>query len=187
MPIPPAVRTSSGAVIVPLAWSAAPPLSPRLALPEVILVPKEELHLTLLSSAEASAIEESKGSPVGWSELVENFAREARRLEITGSWWLLRAEKPEGPAWSVVARVRCPAFDIFRRRVSAASSGAVSANAPAHVTLFVAGDARGIGLPTGQRFRSTRLRQLDKEERLKALHDPQGLRSTDSSRETTPP
>jgi hypothetical protein len=179
MPIPPAVRTSSGAVIVPLVWSGPPPLSPRLALPEVILVPKEELHLTLLSSAEASAIDESKGSPAAWSELVEKFGRGAHRLEFTGSWWLLRSGKPEGPAWSVVARVRCPAFEAFRRRASAASSGAVSASAPAHVTLFVAGDARGIGLPTRQRFRTTRLRRLDKGERLKALHAPQGLGSSD--------
>lgn len=164
----PAIRTSSGAVIVPLACEAIPPLIRRLDLPEVSLAAKEEVHLTLLSSAEASALDAATGEPAEWSDFAEKFQCEAQRFEITGSWWLLRSEKPEGPAWSVVARLRCPAFAVFRRRISIASARAVSADAPPHVTLFVAGDPRGIGLPTGLRFRATRVRRLDASERMKA-------------------
>lgn len=160
MPIPPAVRMSSGAVVVPLAWSIAPPLVSSLVLPEVTLRPKDELHLTLLSSTEARALDAALGRPEAWRQLHDEDPLDPSTLALDGPWWLLRADKPEGTAWSVVAMARCAAFLRLRTRAAQASRDAIAADAPAHVTLFVAGDKRGIGLPSRAVFEAARVRRL---------------------------
>ena len=167
-PVAPPLRTASGAVILPLPWTMAPPLAPRLVLPEITLAAKEELHLTLLSSAEAESLDAATGAPDAWRQLLVDGPIAPASVLLTGAWWLLRADKPDGPAWSVVAMARCPPFDRFRARTAAATDGAVAGDAPPHVTLYVAGDARGIGLPSRAVFEARRLRRLGRAERSAA-------------------
>lgn len=152
--------SASGAVILPLPWSIAPPLPPRLVLPEATLTAKDELHLTLLSSLEAAALDASRAAADAWRRWHDADPIDPAKVALDGPWWLLRADKPEGTAWSVVAMARCAAFERFRARVAQASHGAIAADAPAHVTLFVAGDPRGIGLPSRAVFEAARVRQL---------------------------
>lgn len=165
------IRTAAGAVLVPLPWSVAPPLAPRLRLPEVLLARKDELHLTLLSSAEAEALDARIGRRDAWRDLAGPDS--AFRPRLRADWWLLRAEKPEGLAHAVVARARCPAFEAFRRRAAAVAPAAIAADAPAHVTLYVAGDPRGIGLPSRARFEACRIRRLSVAERRAARRSPE--------------
>lgn len=165
------IRTDGGAVILPLPWSIAPPLAPRLRLPEVELQAKDELHLTVLSSAEAEALDAATGEPDSWRRLLADDPIEAGAVILDDARWLLRADKPEGRAWSVVAMARCPAFERCRARAASATDGAVAGDAPAHVTLYVAGDPRGIGLPSKAAFDASRVR------RLSSLLDPDLIRA----------
>ncbi len=160
------VRTDSGAVILPLPWSVAPDLAPRLSLPEIELVAKDELHLTLLSSADADRLDSATGGRDAWRALLGAGDPDAWRVTLGDAWWLLRADKAEGPAWSVVALADCPAFTRFRARAAQATRDAIAADAPAHVTLYVAGDPRGIGLPSGAEFERCRVRRLSARERM---------------------
>lgn len=158
------IRTDSGAVILPLPWSIAPALTPRLRLPEVELKPKDELHLTVLSSAEAEALDAITGETDSWRRLLADDPIEPDAVILDDARWLLRADKPGGTAWSVVAMARCPAFERCRARAAIATDGAVADDAPAHVTLYVAGDPRGIGLPSRAAFDASRVRRLDPAE-----------------------
>jgi hypothetical protein len=160
------VRTDSGAVILPLPWSIAPGLAPRLALPEVALFPKDELHLTLLSSADADRLDSATGGRDAWRALLGEGDPDAWRVTLGDAWWLLRADKAEGPAWSVIALADCPAFTRLRARAAGISHGAIAPDAPAHVTLYVAGDRRGIGLPSGAEFERCRVRRLRARARM---------------------
>lgn len=156
--------SASGAVILPLPWSIAPPLPPRLVMPEITLAAKNELHLTLLSSMEAAALDAAQCAADAWRRWHDVDPVDPAMVALDGPWWLLRADKPEGTAWSVVAMARCAAFGRFRARVAQASHGAIAADAPAHVTLFVAGDPRGIGLPSKAAFQSASVRRLTRDE-----------------------
>lgn len=140
-------------------------------LPETTLTPKHELHLTLLSSAEADALDRASAAPDGWRQLVDDAWRQSPSIELSGPYWLLCADKPEGRIWSVVVMVRAAAFPRLRERASERSGGAVAADAPAHLTLFVAGHARGIGVPSRREFERLRVRRLTRGERL-AAHRP---------------
>ena len=163
--------TPSGAVILPLPWSIAPPLAERLVLPEATLAPKHELHLTLLSSAEADALDRASAAPHAWRQLVDDAWQQTPSIELTGPYWLLCADRIEGRIWSVVVMVRAAAFPRLRELAASRSGGIIAADAPAHLTLFVAGRARGIGLPSRQEFERLRVRRLSRSERL-ALHRP---------------
>jgi hypothetical protein len=165
-------RMPSGAVILPLPWSTAPPLAERLVLPEATLTPKHELHLTLLSSMEANALDRARATRDAWRQLVDDAWQQTSSIALTGPYWLLCADKPEGRIWSVVVMVRAAAFPRLRALAASRSGGIIAADAPAHLTLFVAGRARGIGLPSRQEFERLRVRRLTRSERL-ASHRPQ--------------
>ncbi len=158
------IRTDSGAVILPLPWSVAPSPVPRLGLAETELVAKDELHLTLLGSAEANRLDAVAGKREAWRVLCSAEHPDGWRATVGGEWWLLRAHKPDGVAWSVIALAHCAAWSRFRARAAEKSRGEIRADAPAHVTLYVAGCPRGIGLPSRTDFERFRLRRLTPDE-----------------------
>lgn len=151
-------RSSTGSVILPLP-QARKGLSPK---PRVLdwlpVVPKHELHLTLLSAGEAN-------------ELVAHLPEEAWRETFEALHWtltpsgkavLLHENKPAGLEYSVVTPVDCPALNTFRQQLSEASGAFLSPTVP-HVTLWTRPMGRGIGISSTEQYRNFFVRELEAE------------------------
>jgi hypothetical protein len=158
-------RSSTGSVILPLGHTLLPWLQP-IRLPEVDLSPKGELHITLLSTREADEV--SRSAPK--SEWEEIFEQQPWRLELTGQAFLLGEDKPFGKAWSVVAELEDASVNAFRRALSQASGVSLPATLP-HVTLWVAGGDRGIGLGSRAEFNQRMVREMRLESLLPSLNE----------------
>lgn len=149
-------RTARGSVILPLSFTLLPPLAARLCLPEVELRRKTELHLTLLSRTEAEASAQ-RLPEAAWAEA---FAAQDWTLEPLERRYLLRKARPRGgPCWSVIQEVACPALKTFRHALAARAGLDLSDPFP-HLTLYVAGAARGIAVPSREALRDLRLRRI---------------------------
>ena len=151
-------RSSTGSVILPLP-QARKGLSPKpRTLDWLPVVPKHELHLTLLSSGEAN-------------EVVAHLPEEAWRETFEALHWtltpsgkavLLHENNPTGLEYSVVTPVECPALNVFRQRLSEASGASLSPTMP-HVTLWTRPMGRGIGIRSTDQYRNSFLRELEPE------------------------
>jgi hypothetical protein len=149
-------RSARGSVILPLPFSLLPPLTARLVLPEVELRRKAELHLTLLSHAEAEALAQ-RLPETAWAKA---FDEQDWAVEPIERRYLLRKPRPRGgPCWSVVQEVACPSLKTFRH-VLGARVGLDLVEAFPHLTLYVAGSTRGIAVPTHEALRELRVRRL---------------------------
>lgn len=153
-------RSRTGSVILPLGHTSLPFLQP-IRLPEVALSPKGELHITLLSTWEAHAVSQSVPESA-WEAF---FVQQPWRLELTGRAFLLGEDKPFGKAWSVVAELEDASVNSFRRALSQASGVSLPATLP-HVTLWVAGGDRGIGLGSRAEFNQRMVREMRLESLL---------------------
>lgn len=153
-------RSTHGSVVLPLPWSFAPPLAELLDLPEVLLARKDELHLTLLSRREA----ERAAATTAESEWRGFFERHDWNLRLTDRWTLLQDVEDGRRVYSVVAEVDCPALNAFRADVGYASATVIEATLP-HVTLWVAGGTKGIGLCSLADVAAKKVRALDGAER----------------------
>ena len=147
-------RSDTGSVILPLPTSFAPRLA-MVRLPEAELNPKRELHITLLSTGEASAVARSLPE----SEWEKMFQQQPWHLGLTGRAFLLGEDKPGGRVWSVIAELEDASLNAFRRAISQASGVALPETLP-HVTLWVAGSDRGIGLGTREEFSQRLIREI---------------------------
>ena len=141
--------SAKGTVVVaidPASW--APPTQPLL-LDARAYSPKRELHVTvvgralgqsLLAAIAAGALDEAA--------LRAAFEQGPWRLRRSGWWLPLRreatAEKPA--AASVIEPVALPEMARFHARLAALLDRPLPVPPP-HVTLFVEGDAEGIGVP----------------------------------------
>lgn len=152
-------RSSTGSVILPLpqAREGLPP--PPQVLDWLPMVPKRELHLTLLSSDEAN-------------ELVAHLPEEAWKEAFDALHWtlspsgeavLLHENKPAGLEYSVVTPVECPALNAFRQHLSEASGAYLAPTAP-HVTLWTRPLGRGIGISSTEKYREFLVRTLAPKE-----------------------
>lgn len=168
-------RSNTGSVILPLPTSFAPRLA-MVRLPEAELTPKRELHVTLLSTGEASAVARSLPE----SEWEKMFQQQSWHLGLTGRAFLLGEDKPDGKVWSVIAELEDSAVNVFRRALSQASGVALPDTLP-HVTLWVAGSDLGIGLGSREEFSQRLIRKIP----LESLLPNTG--SISSDREVHPP
>lgn len=148
-------RSPGGTVVLPL--HRAPPAQP-LELAEVTLVPKAELHATLIGRGLAARLERSFDR--GWLEarLHGAFDRLDWRWAPTGEFHLLcrTAQRDDGTraeVWSVIERLQMPALAGLHRSIGR-WLGSQLALPPPHVTLYVAGKAKGIGVPSERALRA---------------------------------
>ena len=141
--------SAGGAVVIAIDPARWPPPAQPLILAARAYDPKHELHLTVIGRALGQALRAAVASG-GLDEAVLRQAFEAGpwRLRRSGWWLPLRreatAEKPA--AASVIEPVALPAMARFHTRLSAATGRQLPVPPP-HVTLFVEGDAEGIGVP----------------------------------------
>jgi len=102
---------------------------------------KDEFHITLLDrDATARTV-----AALGESGLRSMFETTDWGGERTGEGVLITATEPPLRS-SLIERLDMPVFHAFRRAVAAAA-GIELPEAPPHVTLYTAGDAKGIGVP----------------------------------------
>lgn len=153
-------RSPRGSVVLPLPWSFVPPLVPVLDLPEAALSRKDELHLTLLSRAEA----EAAAATLPERDWATWYARHAWTPRLTDRWFLLQDVEDGRPVRSVVAAVACEALNAFRRDFGYAAAVTLEETMP-HVTLWVAGTTTGIGLSSRADVTSKTVRALGAAER----------------------
>jgi hypothetical protein len=134
-------RSARGSVVLPLPWSFVPPLAAVLDLAEGPLDRKDELHMTLLSRREAAAV----AATLDEREWPAWFARHDWRLRLTDRWCLLHDVEAGRPVRAVIAAIDCDALNAFRRDLGYAAAVVLEDTLP-HVTLWVAGTRKGIGL-----------------------------------------
>ena len=147
-----------GSLLLPLPMEAFADLAPVLDVDGLSLSRKHEFHVTLLDRRTAARMRAQEAGVVAPS-MMELFALQDWRWRRRGERWLLREDKPDGTAHSVVELLELPALNRFRHDVGWAH-GEKLPDAPPHVTLYVAGDPIGIGLESYAAFEKNRVRLL---------------------------
>ena len=154
-----------GALILPLEpadfYPAGAPQ--RLRLDGQVLERKHELHVTVLGRDQGGEVvamlDEAR---VG--RLFDSFDW---RLYGTGRYALLHKAKAQwdGPlqAWSVIEHLQAAAYAGFRHALAEATGLALDPGVP-HVTLYVAGDPYGIGVPGIAAYREVFVREVARSE-----------------------
>lgn len=142
----PGFRDDGLALPLPPAWFN--PVATRLEWGDDVLEAKPEFHVTLLDQSSGAAVREALGT-----ERVREMFEGAGGWDpaSTGEGVLVRkqARQRTGTTASIIERVALPALHRFRAEVARAA-GIELARAPAHVTLYTAGDTQGIGLDSEQ-------------------------------------
>jgi hypothetical protein len=149
--------SARGSLLLPLEDAAFADLVERMHVDGVGLQRKGEFHVTLLDRALGARAGDSGAAA---ARLPALFSGLDWRWRATGERWLLREVQPAGCRYSVVELLEMPAFAAFRRGVGDLLGEALPA-APAHVTLYVAGDPLGVGLASQAQFERLRLRRLN--------------------------
>lgn len=135
-------RSITGSVILPLHQLDLAVLPATLVLPEIALHRKSEAHLTLLSTCEAEALS-ARLPESRWQSIFETLDWE---MALLSQFDLLHEERlGEAARWSVIRHVACPSLNALRQRLSGITGADLPDTLP-HVTLYIAGHERGIGL-----------------------------------------
>lgn len=154
-----------GGLILPLETARFLPAgSPqRLRLDGRVLQRKHELHLTVLGREAGSRLREL----IGEDRMRTLFEPLDWQLQGTRRYALLHKVKPQWDgaldAWSVIEHLQAPALARYRHALGEASGLPIDSGVP-HVTLYVAGDPYGIGLPDVAAYRACHVREVDASE-----------------------
>ncbi|MBJ6982635.1 hypothetical protein [Luteimonas sp. MC1572] len=156
---------AEGALLLPLEKRELLPadMPQRLRLDGLVLEQKHELHVTLLNRATATAVLERLDA----AAVADAFAALDWQHIATRRFALVHKTKDEwdGPlqAWAVIEHLQMPAFAAFRHRLAQATRLPLDCGIP-HVTLYVAGDPAGIGLPDLATWRACFVREVGADE-----------------------
>lgn len=159
-----------GALILPLQAAAfLPPRAPRrLRLDGQVLERKRELHMTVLGRDQGQQVT----GALGESRLRALFESFDWQMRGTGRHALLHKTKQEwqGPveAWSVIEHLQAPSLAGFRHALAEEGRLPLDSGVP-HVTLYVAGDPYGIGVPDVAAYRALFVREVAASEVLPFL------------------
>jgi hypothetical protein len=111
--------------------------------------PKDELHITILSQGAAeAAVRYIKSSPEAEDTLRRLIERTDWSYRKLGRYFHVRREPG---VESIIELVEVPALPGFFEQLSFLT-GQELALPPAHVTLYVVGDKKGIGIPDQEAF-----------------------------------
>lgn len=145
------------------AWP--PPAAPVRLREGIELAPKSELHITLVGSQLGTVLRRTLGDAFLDEALRAAIAQLDWRLERSGRWLLLRKRDHGGAGGgmrlrhSLIEPVGLPAMAPLHRALGRLLGRQLPVPPP-HVTLHVAGDARGIGLPAPSMLRACTLREV---------------------------
>lgn len=152
-------RSETGSLVLPLREARKGPRPEQRLLDGLAIVPKKELHLTLLSSGEANELAAHLPT-LAWRDAFEAMDW---TLDPSGKAVLLFENKAEGLDYSVVTPVDCPALNTFRQRLCEASGAFLLPTVP-HVTLWTRPKGRGIGIRSTAQYQEFFVRELAPEE-----------------------
>lgn len=149
------------------AW--APPSIPVRLREGIELAPKSELHITLVGSQLGTELRRTLGETFLRDTLHAALGQFDWRFQRSGRRLLLR-KRDHGDEdggmrlrHSLIELVALPAMAPLHRALGRLLGRQLPVPPP-HVTLAVAGDARGIGLATRSMLRACRLREVAPEE-----------------------
>jgi hypothetical protein len=162
----PPPRRVDGRLLLPVPAAAwAPPSDPLRLREGIELAPKPELHVTLVGTRLAGELRRVLGEAVRDAALDAATAQLDWRLWRSGRLLLLRKRDRDGARGrmrlrhALVEPVDLPAMTPLHRALGRLL-GRQLPLPPPHVTLYVAGDRRGIGLPSRSMLRACRLREV---------------------------
>src|SRR6478736_4283095 len=151
--------SARGSLLLPLPEEHFELLEPVLAFDELRFARKREFHVTLLDRDTARRLRSLETRGDVRPTMRELFEGEDWRWQPTGNKWLLREDKEEGTVHSIIELLDLPGLTRFRHNIGRTHAERLPP-APAHVTLYTAGDESGIGLADNAQFQKLRVRQL---------------------------
>ena len=139
--------TAAGTLLLAIPPQAWPPPARGLRLDGIDFSPKPELHATIVGRTLGARLRAAAADEPGVAAGVDAACAAcdwswARRRD----WWLLRKTADGARKASIVERITLPAMAPFHARLGQLL-GCPLPVPPPHVTLWVAGDAEGIGVP----------------------------------------
>lgn len=152
-------------LLLPLDPRQWPPPACGIRLDGIDFAPKPELHVTLIGSRLGRELHAALAPAFLRAQLERAFAAQDWRFTRSGRWLLLTQRTGNGQdagAWrnSIIEPVELPAMRPFHAALGRLLGRQLPVPPP-HVTLYTAGDARGIGLPRGSRLRAVTVRELE--------------------------
>lgn len=152
--------TAAGTLLLPLDGAAWPPLPP-LRLDGIDFAPKRELHATIVGTALGARVRAALAvAPALRARIDALCAGLDWRWARGHAWWLLRDDAARPCRASVVEELALPAMARFHAGLGGLLGAALPVPPP-HVTLYTAGDARGIGVPDAAAWQRLATRALD--------------------------
>jgi hypothetical protein len=153
--------TGQSTLLLPVPPEAWPPPAEPLRLDGIDFVPKAELHVTVVGRRLGAELREAMARDAAFAAAVESaIAGTDWSFARRPDWWRLLARTAGRRRHSIIQRVALPAMAPFHARLGARLGRALPVPPP-HVTLYTAGDARGIGLPDEATLRRCIARPLD--------------------------
>ena len=159
MPAPRPAWTDADTLLLPIAAAAWPLPPAALSLDGIAFAPKRELHVTLVGRALGAELREA-------GRLAEVLAAGAVldwRFRRRGEWWRLHDDAGGRHRHSIIERIDLPALPPLYARIATMLARPLPLP-PAHVTLYVAGDERGIGVPDEASLARFTMRRVDAAE-----------------------
>lgn len=151
--------TDADTLLLPIGAEAWPLPRATPALDGIAFVPKRELHVTLVGRALGAELREAGRQ----ADALAACAALDWRFRRRGEWWRLRDASGDRQRHSIIERIDLPALDTLYARLEA-MLGRRLPRPPPHVTLYVAGDGHGIGVPDESRFARLAVRRVDADE-----------------------
>ncbi|HEU4773515.1 MAG TPA: hypothetical protein VFS82_03180 [Lysobacter sp.] len=157
-------------LILPIPPGHWPPPAAPVAVDGIALMPKPELHITLIGSALGQELRATFGQAVAAGMVTNAFDAGDWSFARTGRYLLLRKTDPAGIAHSLIELVDLPAMAAFHIALGR-HLGRQLPIPPAHVTLYTADRDSGIGVSSPHRLRALTLRPVSAAE-LEAARVP---------------
>ncbi|MFL6591872.1 MAG: hypothetical protein ACJ8GK_04090 [Luteimonas sp.] len=164
--------TAARTLLLPLPAQAWRSLPAQLRLDGFDLRRKGELHATIVGRALGARIRERMAADARMRDAVtEAIAGLDWQWQRCRAWALL--EKRDGARCrrSLVEHLRMPAMADFHRRLGTLLDQTLPVPPP-HVTLYIGGGAKGIGLPDEATLERLRLRAVDATDLPDAISAP---------------
>ncbi len=148
---------ADGGLLLDLGRDAWPLIESGIELADTRFLPKRELHVTLLTRSQASALRACGINAVALRTLVAGL--DWRWRPLTSAWRLKRLRDGR-EAQSIVVEIDMPAQRELRRRIAARGGPDFGEPAP-HITLYTRGDDGGISVPDRPAFEKLRVETID--------------------------
>lgn len=151
--------TKQRTLLLPVSPKQWPPPVDPLPVQGIVLRPKRELHITVVGTALGRTLEQARrAGAIGRHAVRDAFLALDWTWSRTGERTLLQAppKRPGGsPRHALVEHVALPAMAEFHGALGRMLGHPLPVPPP-HVTLYVAGSDRGIGLPDPETLASYR-------------------------------